>query len=87
MVNLHITRGEVAEILAEKLTDNLRNSRDMQVGGGRHDPNPEPIPDRFLYITIKSWALSGIRGNPIPNFLNHNTSSLRNQSSHYSNRY
>ncbi len=24
-----------------------------------HDPQPWPSPDRFLYITIKSWALSG----------------------------
>ena len=32
MVNLHITRGEVAEILTEKLADNLRNSRGLPGG-------------------------------------------------------
>ena len=26
---------------------------------GAHDPNPAPVLDRFLYITIKSWTLSG----------------------------
>ncbi len=26
---------------------------------GPHDPNPGPLAGRFLYITIKSWALSG----------------------------
>ncbi len=26
---------------------------------GPHDPKPGPLAGRFLYITIKSWALSG----------------------------
>ncbi len=34
MVNLHITRGEVAEILTEKLADNSRNSRGSPGGIG-----------------------------------------------------
>ncbi len=32
MVNLHITRGELTEILTEQLVDNSRNSRGLPGG-------------------------------------------------------
>ena len=36
-------------------------------------PNPEPVPDRFLYITIKSWALSGTQNSHYPHRTTHRT--------------
>ncbi len=54
MVDLHITRGELAEILPEKLADNSRNSRGLPgglVGGGHRFHTPT---DRGRVIDSRS---------------------------------